>query len=70
MPGDLHRAGDEDEHARSNIAGGEKRLACRIAPDLAEAAQAINFRRTEFRKHLLVAGIDVWHGELASQKCA
>ena len=60
---DPDRTGNENEHARSIVARDEKRLACSVVPDLAEAAQALNLIGTEFRKHLLIAGINGCHGK-------
>ena len=44
-PGYPDRTGNENEHARSNVARDEKRLACSVMSDLAEAAQAAQSHR-------------------------
>ena len=53
--GDRDMAGQDDEHAGSDLAGLEQRLARLVAPEFAEPAHPRDFVRRQFRKCLLIA---------------
>ncbi len=55
---DLDPSGQDDEGSRGNHAGDDEAFAGGIGFMLAEAQQPIDFRRRQYREHLITSGLD------------